>query len=388
MDQVAPPGIDLEANQQGRLVSSMIALIILPTIFVILRLISRKVSQAGYWWDDVWVTIACALCYIQCTCVLISERHNGFGRHIYVLENPLGKQREFLKILYVYEIGYYTSTSAVKIAILTFYRRIFPVQQLRLLLYIAMGVVAAYFTAAGFATIFQCTPIHRYWDLTQPGRCVNGDNILIVPGAVNCVLDFLIIILPLPLLWRLRTSVPQKGVLTGIFICAGFVCIISIIRLVVLSRLTNFDVTWNFSDSAIWSTAEPCMGVISACLTTLRPLISILTRGTSRAIGYRGLGTGHKSSPQDTSRGSSRVNMSWRSRSEDTTFNRLEDATATRPLASRWGHETHVKGGKARNPRASDISLAEINVPEGGIMIKEEVVVTSSDWLEYKYQVY
>ena len=49
MDQLAPPGIDLEANQQGRLVASMIALIILPTIFVILRLISRKKSQAGYW---------------------------------------------------------------------------------------------------------------------------------------------------------------------------------------------------------------------------------------------------------------------------------------------------------------------------------------------------
>ena len=47
-----------------------------------------------------------------------------------------------------------------------------------------------------------------------------------------------------------------------------------------------------------------------------------------------------------------------------------------------------MKGGKATNPRASDISLAEINVPEGGIMIKEEVVVTSSDWLEYKYQVF
>ena len=43
-------------------------------------------------------------------------RHNGFGRHIYVLDNPLAKQREFIKILYVYEIGYYSSTSAVKIA--------------------------------------------------------------------------------------------------------------------------------------------------------------------------------------------------------------------------------------------------------------------------------
>lgn len=49
MANTPPPGIDLNANQQGRLVSSMIALIILPTAFVILRLISRRVSRAGYW---------------------------------------------------------------------------------------------------------------------------------------------------------------------------------------------------------------------------------------------------------------------------------------------------------------------------------------------------
>ena len=49
MANTPPPGIDLNANQQGRLVSSMIALIVLPTTFVILRLISRRVSRAGYW---------------------------------------------------------------------------------------------------------------------------------------------------------------------------------------------------------------------------------------------------------------------------------------------------------------------------------------------------
>ncbi len=48
---------------------------------------------------------------------------------------------------------------------------------------------------------------------------------------------------PLPLLWRLRTTNFQKAILTGIFSCAGFVGIISIIRLVVLSRLENVDVT-------------------------------------------------------------------------------------------------------------------------------------------------
>ena len=44
-----PPGIDLNADQGHRIISSMIALIILPTIFVIFRLISRRISRAGYW---------------------------------------------------------------------------------------------------------------------------------------------------------------------------------------------------------------------------------------------------------------------------------------------------------------------------------------------------
>ena len=36
----------------------------------------------------------------------------------------------------------------------------------------------------------------------------------------------------------------------------------------------------------------------------------------------------------------------------------------------------------------SDISLAEMNVPAGGIRVKDEVVVTSSDWIPYKHEVY
>ena len=45
-----------------------------------------------------------------------AERYNGFGRHIYVQDDPLDKQRVFILILYVYEIGYYSATTAVKIA--------------------------------------------------------------------------------------------------------------------------------------------------------------------------------------------------------------------------------------------------------------------------------
>lgn len=35
----------------------------------------------------------------------------------------------------------------------------------------------------------------------------------------------------------------------------------------------NEDITWNFGRGFIWSSIEPSLGIVSACLPTLRPLI-------------------------------------------------------------------------------------------------------------------
>ena len=47
-----PPGIDLYADQRGRIIGSCAAVISLAVIFVFLRLLSRKLSRAGYWVRD------------------------------------------------------------------------------------------------------------------------------------------------------------------------------------------------------------------------------------------------------------------------------------------------------------------------------------------------
>ena len=41
----------------------------------------------------------------------------------------------------------------------------------------------------------QSQPIHHFWDRTETGKCANSDLVQIVPGAINCVLDFFIIML-------------------------------------------------------------------------------------------------------------------------------------------------------------------------------------------------
>lgn len=36
---------------------------------------------------------------------------------------------------------------------------------------------------------------------------------------------------------------------------------------------TSVDITWVIGDAMIWSNVEPCMGIVSACLPTIRPLL-------------------------------------------------------------------------------------------------------------------
>ena len=100
-----------------------------------------------------------------------------------------------------------------------------------------------------------------------------------------------------------------------------------------------------------------------------------------------------------TSTNSSRIIWSRRDKAGDEQdqmdskgFTRLEEMP---PSSPRWGHDVHVKGGREKRKKSvpgdatreeDQISLEEM-VPHGGIKVKSEVVITTSDW-EYKDRVF
>ena len=130
------------------------------------------------------------------------------------------------------------------------------------------------------------------------------------------------------------------------------------------------------------------MGVISACLPSLRPLISLFLRGTVKAMGASKLGKGGLAT---TSSGSSRIMWPSRGHADDERdgpFLRLEEGASGQKQQGRWGHDVSAAGPKERRAAGDEISLEEINVPDGAIKVKDEVVVTSSDWIEYKDKLY
>ena len=84
------------------------------------------------------------------------ERDHGLGKHMYVLGARLPEHiQAILKLFFIYNIGYCTSTTAIKLAILAFYRRIFPVKPMQPILLIGLLVVMAYFIGTLFGNIFH-----------------------------------------------------------------------------------------------------------------------------------------------------------------------------------------------------------------------------------------
>ena len=145
------------------------------------------------------------------------------------------------------------------------------------------------------------------------------------------------------------------------------------IRLIVLSRLEAFDVTWNYVNAAIWSAAEPAMGVIAACLPSLRPLVALVWKGSHRGPTYAINST---KSAQAATSSSSKTLWSVKGDREDADkngmFTRLEDGNG------RWGHNADIKGG--RGGVQDDVSLEELNPQDGVIRVKKEVVITTENW--------
>jgi hypothetical protein len=145
---------------------------------------------------------------------------NGFGRHISVV--PKYQIRRFFMWSYVYSHLYDFALGSVKLGILAFYFRVFPVPYFQRSVLAFSTVIVAWIVGITVALGLVCTPIQRFWDGDVPGRCVNLVAFTYFTNIFNLVTDIMIFLMPMPLIYRLRVSRQQKLALAGLF-AIGFV---------------------------------------------------------------------------------------------------------------------------------------------------------------------
>lgn len=99
----------------------------------------------------------------------------------------------------------------VKVSILLFYLRVFPVKSVRLASWAMIAYCGASFVAFSLVTIFRCKPIAYAWDKNiQGGSCINYKAVALAYAAIDIQQDILIIILPISALLKLQLCLKKK----------------------------------------------------------------------------------------------------------------------------------------------------------------------------------
>lgn len=112
---------------------------------------------------------------------------------------------------------YATGIVPVKLSLIFFYHRIFPNRPLHIALWIVGGVVVSMGIAADLLVVLRCLPLKGIWDHTIKLRCINVATWLIIHASQNVITDFMLVFLPMPLVWRLKMTTTRKIQVSGIF---------------------------------------------------------------------------------------------------------------------------------------------------------------------------
>lgn len=162
-----------------------------------------------------------------------------------------------------------------KLCFLTLYLRAFRSQQFRLACIVTIIVVASGTFAFEMVSVFQCTPIHKYWEKSTPGHCINNAADRWAFSTYNTAMDIWVCLSPVPVIWRIQMDLGKRIGLALVFVLGLFVCVTSIIRIhYLVSSVKSTDPTWGSLQAFLWGGVEASTGLICACLPSFKKCLS------------------------------------------------------------------------------------------------------------------
>lgn len=106
---------------------------------------------------------------------------------------------------------YLVSLLGYKVAILLLYLRLFQVdKEFKYATWVVLFFVVGYLAANIWSHLFGCSPISKFWHPTSPGHCLDLVKAATGYASLNVASDFIIFVLPLPVIWQLQLSPKEK----------------------------------------------------------------------------------------------------------------------------------------------------------------------------------
>ena len=82
---------------------------------------------------------------------------------------------------------------------------------------VLITIITTGYTANAIAEIAECVPREKIWNLFASGVCINNNSLVVASGALNIGIDFLIFLLPIYAILRLKIVLKRKLGILGVF---------------------------------------------------------------------------------------------------------------------------------------------------------------------------
>ncbi|KAB5513518.1 integral membrane protein [Coniochaeta sp. 2T2.1] len=268
--------IPIENGKQiGAIVSSAFSIAI-PTILVGLRFWARRILRRPLDASDLCIFAALVFTISLHINMYILVLHGGFGFHVLEIVQRFGKGTLvlFFKCILAFPILWNVTVCFSKLSVLLMYTTLIPVREMVISCRIIGLVIILWNTGSVLGALLMCRPFALNWDRSLPGTCGDNRFFYMWLGAINVVAEAIMLLLPLPFLYRLQIETYKKVVVIGLFSVGWMTCAVSIYRQATLPHLYFEDMTYTGVLAIILSGIEPAVALSLACVPFLRPLVT------------------------------------------------------------------------------------------------------------------
>ncbi|CAI6340857.1 unnamed protein product [Periconia digitata] len=133
--------------------------------------------------------------------------------------------------------------------------------------HITLWVNVVFYTICMFLQIFACSPRHKLWTPWAPGKCADVAMVYIIPACINVVFDFIILLIPQMVIWKLHASTAKKIGISALFAVGILATIAAGFRIRSTITFTEVeDVSYAVTELGLWAVAEMVAGFFALCL--------------------------------------------------------------------------------------------------------------------------
>ncbi|CAD6588525.1 MAG: hypothetical protein ASARMPREDX12_003359 [Alectoria sarmentosa] len=246
----------------------------LALIFVIFRLWARTIKKVRLELNDFLCIGGLVLTLTSTVFSVYSYVYWGFFSTSIAGDSDIVVIR--FKALLVGQLLWITAVTLIRASVVFLYIRIFYTRPFRIACYALLTVNLIYFTATVLACCLICRPFARNWDQSIHGTCGDQKSLDLFIGVFNLLMDIATVALPMPILWRLQVPTGRKVALSGMFSMGLAICIITLVRIEVITHITAQNAAGQYALTALLTCLESSLGVVNACLPVTKPVFEKL----------------------------------------------------------------------------------------------------------------